>query len=300
MMMPSNSIFKQINNTVLDLQGATYQTYPSLVKVLGKLLRHGDLEPFNARITQGLDLEAFLAANPRTRGGMIGSGSLDWPDDAEEALGLKLLLVQKFSDDPDFMLHFSHDFFHVGNNHNGCLRAMTGQLIVPFVRDYKDYVLSGASTEAKLVMPLSTKVFVVHGHDEGARESVARFLEKIGFEAIILHEQANQGRTVIEKIEAYSDVGYAVVLLTPDDYGGKAGEPTKPRARQNVILELGYFVGRLGRGHVCALMRGEIEVPSDWNGVVYQAMDTGGGWKGALAKELAAVGHDIDWAKVMQ
>lgn len=299
-MMPSNSIFKQINNTVLDLQGATHQTYPSLIKAMGKLLRHGDLEPFNAKLTHGLDLEAFLAANPRTRGSMIGSGTLDWPEDTEKTLGLKLLLIQKFADNPDFVLHFSHDFFHVGNTHNGCLRAMTGQLIVPFARDYKDYVLSGASTEAKLVMPLSTKVFVVHGHDEGARESVARFLEKIGFEAIILHEQANQGRTVIEKIEAYSDVGYAVVLLTPDDHGGKAGEPTKPRARQNVILELGYFVGHLGRGHVCALMRGEIEVPSDWNGVVYQAMDTGGGWKGVLAKELAAVGHAIDWAKVMQ
>lgn len=298
--MPSNDVFKQINNTVLDLQGATYQSHPSLIKTLAKRLRHDDLAPFNERLVQGLDLEAFLEDNPRTRGSMIGSGSLDWPEDAEKALGLKFLLVQKFANRPDFALRFAHDFFHVGNSHNSCLRMMTSQLIVPFARDYKEYVLSGASTEAKLIVPLSHKVFVVHGHDEGARESVARFLEKIGFEAIILHEQANKGRTIIEKIEAYSDVGFAVVLLTPDDYGGKEGGPTRPRARQNVILELGYFVGRLGRGHVCALMRGEIEIPSDWAGVVYQPMDTGGGWKGALAKELAAVGHNIDWAKVMQ
>jgi hypothetical protein len=86
----------------------------------------------------------------------------------------------------------------------------------------------------------SRKVFVVHGHDEGARETVARFLERLGFEAIILHEQASRGRTVIEKVEAHGDVGFAVVLLTPDDEGCVKGGTAKPRARQNVLLELGY------------------------------------------------------------
>ena len=83
------------------------------------------------------------------------------------------------------------------------------------------------------------KIFVVHGHDEGAREAVARFLERIGFEPTILHEQATQGRTVIEKVEIHGEVGFAVDLLTPDDEGAKRGEPPKPRARQNVVLELG-------------------------------------------------------------
>jgi Predicted nucleotide-binding protein containing TIR-like domain len=85
------------------------------------------------------------------------------------------------------------------------------------------------------------KAFVVHGHDEAARESVARFLERIGFEPIILHEQANQGRTVIEKIEAHGDVGFAIVLLTPDDEGRLKGGTSQPRPRQNVLLELGYL-----------------------------------------------------------
>ena len=147
--------------------------------------------------------------------------------------------------------------------------------------------------------PPSQKIFVVHGHDEGAREAVARFLERLGFEAIILHEQANQGRTIIEKIEVHGDVGFAVVLLTPDDYGGKVDGEARPRARQNVVLELGYFVGRLGRGHVCALLRGELEIPSDFSGVVYQPMDIAGAWKNALAKELEAVGYSISWSKVM-
>ena len=144
------------------------------------------------------------------------------------------------------------------------------------------------------------KVFVVHGHDEGAREAIARFLERIGFEAIILHEQANRGRTVIEKVEAHGDVGFAVVLLTPDDEGAKKGEAPQPRARQNVVLELGYFIGRLGRERVCALKRGDVELPSDFGGVVYTPFDDGGGWRQALANELQAADFAIDWNKVMQ
>lgn len=146
--------------------------------------------------------------------------------------------------------------------------------------------------------PLSRKVFVVHGHDEGARESVARFLERLGFEAIILHEQANRGRTVIEKVEAHGDVGFAVVLLTPDDIGCAKGGTPIPRARQNVLLDLGYFIGRLGRDHVCALKRGEVEIPSDFGGVVYVPFDDANGWKQALGQELQAAGFEIEWNKV--
>lgn len=145
---------------------------------------------------------------------------------------------------------------------------------------------------------LSRRVFVVHGHDDGSREMVARFLEKVGFEAVILHEQANQGRTVIEKVEAHGDVGFAVILLTPDDEGCVKGGAPEPRARQNVILELGYFIGRLGRGKVCALKRGALEIPSDYAGVVYESLD--GNWKHALGRELEELGHDIDWNKVMR
>ncbi|HEF4763170.1 TPA: nucleotide-binding protein [Pseudomonas putida] len=146
---------------------------------------------------------------------------------------------------------------------------------------------------------LSRKVFIVHGHDEGAREMVARFLEQLGFQSIILHEQANQGRTVMEKIETHGDVGFAVVLLTPDDEGCAKGGTPEPRARQNVLLELGYFLGRLGRDKVCALKRGTVEIPSDFAGVVWESMD-GNGWKQALGRELQAAGHEIDWNKVMR
>jgi len=129
---------------------------------------------------------------------------------------------------------------------------------------------------------------------------MARFLERIGFEAVILHEQASGNRTVIEKIEAHSDVGFAVVLLTPDDVGGEIGGEGQPRARQNVILELGYFVGKLGRSRVAVFRKGDVEVPSDFGGVVYVPLDGGGAWKQALASELQEAGFEIDWNKIMQ
>jgi hypothetical protein len=104
-----------------------------------------------------------------------------------------------------------------------------------------------------------SKVFVVHGHDEGAHEGVARFLEKIGLTAIILAEQPNRGRTIIEKFVDYAgEVGFAVVLLTPDDLGGAAATKVQQsRARQNVIFELGYFVGSLGRGPLACSAKGK-------------------------------------------
>ncbi len=144
----------------------------------------------------------------------------------------------------------------------------------------------------------SRRVFVVHGRDGEARETLARYLHVLGFEPVILHEQANQGRTVIEKIEAESDVKFAVVLLTPDDMGRSVKEDDlKPRARQNVLLELGYFIGKLGRDKVCALKRGEVDIPSDFAGVVWEKMDDGNGWKLSLARELRAAGHEVDLNK---
>lgn len=144
-------------------------------------------------------------------------------------------------------------------------------------------------------------VFVVHGHDQ-ARESVARLLEHLGLKPIILHEQPDRGRTIIEKFESYAAVGFAVVLLTPDDVGGNASdqpEALKPRARQNVIFELGFFVAALGRRRVCALYKGDVELPTDYAGVVYTPMDPADGWQLKLARELKHAGLDVDLNKVV-
>ena len=142
-----------------------------------------------------------------------------------------------------------------------------------------------------------TNVFVVHGHDTLAKVELARTLEKLKLTAIVLHEQANEGKTVIEKFERdASRVAFAVILLTPDDAGYPAGKPddVRPRARQNVLLELGYFSGVLGRSRVCALHKGDVEIPSDYLGVVYVPMDESGAWRFSLVKELKQAGLPVD------
>jgi predicted nucleotide-binding protein len=139
-------------------------------------------------------------------------------------------------------------------------------------------------------------VFLVHGHDEAAKHTVARFLEQLQLVAIILSERPNEGRTVIEKFERNSDVGFAVVLMTPDDIGYQQGmeDQPHPRARQNVLLELGYFIGKLTRTRVAVLYKGSVELPSDYHGVLYIQMDDGDGWKLRLAKELRQAGMEVD------
>ena len=145
------------------------------------------------------------------------------------------------------------------------------------------------------------RVFVIHGHDIGARESVARFLRELALQPVILHEQPNKGRTIIEKFEDYADVRFAVVLLTPDDVGARSEEPTElgHRARQNVIFELGFFLGKLGRKRVCALKTRGVETPSDYDGVVYVDFDVPGAWKLSLVRELKAAGLCIDTARML-
>jgi len=135
------------------------------------------------------------------------------------------------------------------------------------------------------------RVFIVHGHDLAMQQAVANFVRTIGLEPIILAEQVNGGKTVIEKFEKNADVGYAIILLSPDDLVGPSADA---RARQNVILEWGYFIGRLGRAHVCALKRGNVELPSDIIGFVWVSFDENGGWKRSIVKELLEAGLRID------
>jgi predicted nucleotide-binding protein len=153
-------------------------------------------------------------------------------------------------------------------------------------------------TRIEEIIPMqsdSRKVFLVHGHDDAVKQSVARFLEKLDLEPIILHEQPNKGQTVIEKFETNSDVRFAVVLLTPDDEGrATTARDLKPRARQNVILELGYFIGKLHRARVCALHKDAVELPSDIHGVTWVRYDDAGGWRLELARELKAAGVSVD------
>ncbi|MBS0633222.1 MAG: nucleotide-binding protein [Verrucomicrobia bacterium] len=179
------------------------------------------------------------------------------------------------------------------NLHRALAVLLRARPIVPFLKEEA----IGAVPKPKN----SKKVFIVHGRDDALKNSVARVVSRIGMEPIILHEQPNRGRTIIEKFLDHSDVAYAVVLLTPDDKGGLIDgsfDSMKARARQNVILELGFFIGRLGRERVAALFDATVDMPSDYTGVLYIPYDDSGVWSLHLAKEMKAVGLSVDLNKL--
>lgn len=297
--MSSSDIFTQINNCVLDLQSSQHQTYAVPLKKLARLLSSSELAPVNTALTRNADLEAFLVESEATGGNFSGSHRLAWPDDDELKLGLTILLIQKLSVDPNYALNFGYHFFSNGSKKMiSGFHAFVAQVIIPFARDYKSHVkISNAALTKSIVR--SNKVFIVHGHDDGAKHMLARFIERLGLESIILQEQPDRGRTIIEKFEQSAEVGYAVVLLTPDDVGGavKADAPSA-RARQNVIFELGYFAGKLGRGRVCLLKKGDVEIPSDLFGVVYTELDPHEGWQKRLVMEMKEAGLDFDASRL--
>ncbi|PHY83422.1 hypothetical protein CS371_10175 [Serratia marcescens] len=161
--------------------------------------------------------------------------------------------------------------------------------------EFESKPVESKSYESKLY----DKVFIVHGHNEEIKLRTARFVEKLGFTAVILHEQASRGKTIIEKIERYTDVNFAIVLYTPDDLGNtteqaKAGE-LKSRARQNVIFEHGYLMAKIGRENVVALVSDSLELPNDISGVVYVS-DVN--WEMDIAKEMKSTGYDVDFNKL--
>lgn len=140
------------------------------------------------------------------------------------------------------------------------------------------------------------KVFIVHGHDNALKQEVARIIEKQGLEAVILSEQANGGKTIIEKIEENSDVGAAICLFTGDDCGKvKDANSENLRARQNVVFEAGYFMGKLGRKNIILIASPDIEIPSDLQGVVYTNEKS---WQIDVLKELKAIGYNVDFNKL--
>jgi len=160
------------------------------------------------------------------------------------------------------------------------------------LKTVENYDTESVSSESRIDM---RKIFIVHGHDDSMKLEIARFIEKLKFEAIILHEQANAGLTIIEKIGRFSDTGYGIILYSPCDVGSKNEKDATPklRARQNVIFEHGYLIGKLGRNKVVALVKDEIELPSDTNGVVYISYDNAD-WKFKLCMELKSAGYVID------
>ncbi len=173
---------------------------------------------------------------------------------------------------------------------------MTGEAAEAAIKRVLEQMFVGIDTywpdEGHVPMLPTNQVFVVHGRDSKAEDKVSDFLSNLQLKPIILQYQPNAGRTIIEKFEKYAHVSFAVVLFTPDDVGRLANDRTSLafRARQNVIFELGYFIGNLGRARVCVLHKGEVEIPSDYAGVLYIPLDDDDHWEIQFKRELENAG----------
>ena len=168
--------------------------------------------------------------------------------------------------------------------------------------DRTQYDIGNKNVVKASPISFGNEVFIVHGRDDGAKDAVALFIRDLGFNEIILDRKPNSGLTIIEKFEDHaSNAEFAIALLTPDDVGAlkeEADNELKSRARQNVILELGYFMGRLGRSKVCLLIKGKLENPSDLDGLLYVEMGDTEVWRMKVAKEMIQAGLPVDMNKL--
>ncbi len=275
-------------------------------KLTGLLISRSEAEQrINSRIKEGYNiLHIELFEYPDLE---------DWVDKWEIWHGFNVELLKRVFDTPEYAEDYG---LHTGLS--DALSADWNDAIDYITTEMKDKLRYLRALQAKIPLideltttvnkqkkkepkSISSNVFIVHGQDESTKDKLAYFLKKLDINPIILHEQAGEGQTLIEKFETHSSyVSYAVVLLTPDDKGARAVKeaPLKSRARQNVIFELGYFVGQLGRKRVCALYDKSVDLPSDWEGVCYVELTKNDDWKHKVAKEMQAAGLDIDLNKV--
>ena len=174
-------------------------------------------------------------------------------------------------------------------------------LLASMIDEINEYWEDDTSTAKPFQATQPSTVFVIHGRDDDTKNTVARFLEKLDLRPVILHEQPSLGRTIIEKFEDHAAPAFAVALLTPDDVGAfeRDRDDLRPRARQNVVFEFGYLIGKIGREKVCAIVRGDVEIPSDCNGVIYIAMEEHDTWKLNLVQEIKAAGLDVDANRIL-
>ena len=218
-------------------------------------------------------------------------------------------LVKRYGQDSFEFTQFSKTSFSLGIYVAGTPRSefvkacrngltSTRAVLSSYLEDMADEQIDSVSIPVQQMQSPGTyqSVFIVHGHNVGLRAEVARMLERQGIEAIILQEQVNAGATIIEKFETNSlDVDAAICLFTADDVGGLAtSEKRDKRARQNVVFEAGFFIGKLGRSRVIIIADSDIEIPSDLDGVISTKSSN---WKTSVLQELKHIGYNIDFNK---
>ena len=189
-------------------------------------------------------------------------------------------------------------------NWGGEFRAQQSTIIGALLAGIEDIELQPKAEEAQSQTHATenNRVFVVHGHDEQLKTQLEVFLTELRLEPVVLHRKADEGLTIIEKFEKHSDVGYAFILLTPDDIGYPLSQESRTdtdrkkeaRARQNVIFEFGYFVAKLGRNRVCCLYKEGVTLPTDVSGILYKMVRNAVEEVAiSILKDLKAAGYKV-------
>lgn len=248
---------------------------------LERLIYEGEQVANRDRENKSISAKAGLV-NLYPIGQSSGNGFYEWANDVKIFATRSLHDHESFNDLMESLNRKSHDEIQ------GLLRS---------IRKDEVFLERGTNISGREQQYDSARIFIVHGHDNEAKVEVARLIEQQKLQAIILHEQPDLGLTIIEKIEKYGDVGFAIILYTPCDEGKiRTGERYNDRARQNVVFEHGYFLAKLGRDRVCALVKGDIERPSDLDGILYTQME--GDWKYRLIRELKSAGYAVSEERI--
>lgn len=226
-------------------------------------------------------------------------GRWNLPSQFQDAKSLVYSLYRKVAEDEAGGISIPAELIQSsGQTYDDAIFEFNQQFLEFFERVIQEIVNANPELETSTALQINgDTVFVVHGHDTELKNAVQLLLIRAGVNHIVLHEQADKGRTIIDKlIEESAGSNYAIALLSPDDVLGDGSK----RARQNVILEIGYFIGRLGKNRVRLLKKGDTEVPSDLSGILYENYDIGGAWKMKICKELIAVGIHVDMKAVAE
>lgn len=275
---------------IRNIQGANMKTFGSEVAHL--------FEHLESEIKDNQIYDKYLKERERWKT-WPGEDLVQWrlPTKFEEAKSLIFNLYRTVGDLGEEGYSLPNDLtYEPHGNTNNAIHSFNNQFLDYFKEVIKEIVAANPEIEYNTAEKIKGKtVFIIHGHDNGLKIEIQLLLTRAGVNNIVLHEQPDKGRTIIDKlVEESSDSNYAIALLSPDDMlidGSK-------RARQNVILEIGYFIGRLGKERVRILKKGNIEIPSDLQGILYENYDSTGVWKMKLCKELIAVGIYVDIGNV--
>ena len=218
---------------------------------------------------------------------------MNWnlPGNISEAKSLAYYLYQSFAENKDEIIDLSTDMFGKERYEDSIYEF--NKTFIEYLGDaLRDIINSNPEIDDE--EPSKTKgdfIFIVHGHDNDLKREVQLLMQNAGINNVVLHEQVDKGRTIIDKlIEETEKAGYAIALLTPDDLANDGGK----RARQNVILEIGYFIGKLGKERIRMLVKDDVEIPSDLHGILYERYDLNGAWKIKILKEIQATGIYVD------